>query len=285
MTGESNRVICVTGIGARSGFSVLMTDTLPDLSSIESNQCFPLKLYQKVDPSQLSELDSQSGDNVIVTSAISDDGLSHFRSAYKGQKITRDDIFYYTYGVLHSPEYRLRYANNLLKELPRIPCVLDFAAFQAYVKAGKELAELHVNYEKAEPYAVKLDYSKGELFTSAIDPGDYYVKKMTFASNPTSRAKDKSTIIYNAHITLRNVPLRAYDYVVGGKPAIEWVMERQGVKPDKDSGIVNDANDYARETVKDAAYPLKLLQRVITVSLKTLDIIDGLPSLKKTFDV
>jgi len=90
---------------------------------------------------------------------------------------------------------------------------------------------------------------------------------------------DKTTVIYNHNITMTNIPLEAYEYVVNGKPALEWVMERQCVKTDKDSGIINDANDYANETMKNPAYPLELFQRVITVSLETMKIVRSLPKL------
>ena len=129
-----------------------------------------------------------------------------------------------------------------------------------------------MNYEEVDPYAVELE--TGGKKPSSLSDEDYYVTKMKFANKD-----DKSTVIYNSRIKIKNIPLEAYDYVVNGKPALEWVMERQGVKEDKKSGIVNDANRYAIETVGDPAYPLKLFQRVITVSLETMKIVKSLPKL------
>ncbi|MFN5588945.1 MAG: type ISP restriction/modification enzyme, partial [Holosporales bacterium] len=262
-----NRVICVSGVGARSGFSALMTDKLPCLDMVEKGQCFPLYLYEPATNSE-NELfsNAHASDNGYARrDGITDAGLQHFQTAYQGETITKEDLFYYVYGVLHSPAYREKYGDNLSKELPRIPRVKTAADFWAFSTAGRALADLHITYETAEPYPVTL------IGTPKTD-ADYRVTKMKFASKA-----DKSTIIYNAHITLKNIPLAAYDYVVNGKPAVEWVMERQCVKTDKDSGIVNDANLYATETVGNAKYPLEVLLRVITVSLKTSDIVASLP--------
>jgi predicted helicase len=262
-----NRVICVSGIGARSGFSVLITDKIPCYDMVEKGQCFPLYLYEPAtdNAGALFSSNLASDNGHTRRDGITDAGLQHFQTAYKGETITKEDLFYYVYGVLHSPAYREKYNDNLSKELPRIPRVKTAADFWAFSTAGRALAELHIGYETAEPYPATLI---GNPKTDA----DYRVEKMKFASKA-----DKSTIIYNAHITLKNIPLAAFDYVVNGKPAVEWVMERQCVKTDKDSGIVNDANLYATETVGNAKYPLELLLRVITVSLKTSDIVASLP--------
>lgn len=205
--------------------------------------------------------------------ALTDAGLAHFRAAYPGESITKEDIFYYVYGLLHSPDYRERYADNLGKELPRIPCVKSAADFWAFSKAGRELAEWHLNYETVTPYSAKID-TGGVKLTDA----DYRVEKMRFGK--AGKDKDRTTVIYNHKITVTGIPLDAYDYAVNGKPAIEWVMERQCVKTDKASGIVNDANDWAIETMHDPRYPLDLLLRVVTVSLETQKIVRALPSLE-----
>jgi len=218
---------------------------------------------------------SSSSEAYNVRDGISHDGLKHFQKSYPSEDISKEDIFYYIYGLLHSVEYRTKYADNLSRQLPRIPCVKKASDFWAFSKAGRKLGDLHVNYEEVEPYAV--DFLNADMFTKLKDE-DYRVEKMKFGKK--GKEKDKSTIIYNNKITLTNIPLEAYDYVVNGKPAIEWVMERQCVKTDKASGIVNDANLYATETVGDAAYPVKLLQRVITVSLETMKIVNNLPSLE-----
>src|SRR5690606_5034438 len=151
------------------------------------------------------------------------------------ESISKEDLFYYIYGLLHSPEYRSRYADNLSKELPRIPAVKTAKDFRAFSQAGRALAELHINYEKVDRYPVTLDC--GEQSPTTLKARDFYVKKMKFA-----KKGDKSTVVYNEYITMRDIPLEAYEYVVNGKPALEWVMERQAVTTDKKSGIVNDAN-------------------------------------------
>ena len=156
--------------------------------------------------------------------------------------------------------------------LPRIPSVKTAADFWAFSKAGRKLAELHLNYETVEPYPLKI-----ETGSKMLTDTDYRVEKMRYGKN--GKDKDLSTLIYNDKITLSGIPLEAYDYIVNGKPALDWVMERQSVTTHKDSGIVNDANLWATETVGDASYPLKLFQRVITVSLETMKIVRALPRL------
>jgi predicted helicase len=265
---SENKVIALTGKGSRNGFSVLITNVLPDLNMLEAGaQCFPLYLYEPAtdNAGELFSNAHASDNGYTRRDGITDAGLQHFKTAYQGETITKEDLFYYVYGLLHSPAYREKYGDNLSKELPRIPRVKTAADFWAFSAAGRALAELHIGYETAEPYPATLI---GNPKTDA----DYRVEKMKFASKA-----DKSTIIYNAHITLKDIPPAAFDYVVNGKPAVEWVMERQCVKVDKDSGIVNDANLYATETVGNAKYPLEVLLRVITVSLKTCEIVASLP--------
>jgi predicted helicase len=277
-----NRVICVSGVGARSGFSSLMSDALPSLDTVEKGQCFPRYLYAE-EESALAEngqgemLGGVATGSLKRRDAITDEGLAHFQAAHPSESINKDDLFYYVYGLLHSDDYRSRYADNLSKEVPRIPAVKRAADFWAFVAAGRKLGDLHCDYETVEPYPVF--FSRGD--TSSAYPADptsfFRVEKMKFAGKRPNL--DKTTVIYNSNITIIGIPLEAYDYVVNGKPALEWVMERQCVKTDKASGIVNDANCYAIETACDPAYPLKLFQRVITVSLETLKIVKDLPPL------
>lgn len=201
----------------------------------------------------------------------------HFTDAYTGESITKDDVFYYVYGLLHSEEYRERYADNLTKQLPRILLMKRAEDFRAYVDAGRRLGDLHVNFESVEPFPVTV--KEGDLRLANIsDPvACYRVEKMKFGGK---RPKlDKPTVIYSPRITITGIPLEAYDYVVNGKPALEWIMERQCVKSDPASGIVNDANRYAIETVGDPAYPFMLFCRIITVSLERMEIVRSLPSL------
>lgn len=272
-----NMAICLSGVGHRGKFSVLMADSVPsfNFADMDNNQCFSISLFGQ-DERTVDLFEGQSS-GLQRREAITDAGLAYFQAAYAGEAITKEDIFYYVYGLLHSQEYRDRYADNLTKELPRIPRVKKVEDFRAFVEAGRRLGDLHINYETVEPWPVTI--RQGDLRTAVIkDPEAFYrVTKMKFAGK--RGAVDKATVIYNANITLQNIPLEAYDYVVNGKPALEWVMERQVVKTDKDSGIVNDANRYAIETMNNPAYPLELFQRVITVSMETMKVVRSLPEL------
>jgi len=278
-----NLVICVSGSGEKLGFSALMTQAVPSLHmvDIEGSQCFPRYIF-----TEKTLLEDQLQGDMLLDSedrgikridAICDDGLAHFKTAYPGERITKDDLFYYVYGVLHSIDYRDRFSDNLSKQLPRIPCVKTPDDFWAFSEAGRKLSALHVGFDDVAPYEVT--YKQGSLSLATIEnPAEFYrVEKMKFGGKRPS--VDKTTVIYNGNVTMTQIPLEAYEYVVNGKPALEWVMERQRVKTDKDSGIVNDANRYAIETVGDPAYPLKLFQRVITVSVETMMIVKALPKL------
>lgn len=268
-----NLIICVTGVGAGKGFSALMTNAIPNYDNLEKGQCFPLKLYEEnitsIGDGLFASQDAQT--EYTEKDGLTDEGLEHFKATYLKEAISKEDIFYYIYGLLHAEDYRSKYADNLSKQLPRIPRVKTASDFWAFAEAGRALGDLHVNYESAKPYPVT-------LVGKPTDEAHYYVTKMKFGK--AGKDKDKTAIVYNAHITLHDVPLEAYDYIINGKPAIEWVMERQCVKTDKASGIVNDANLYSTETVGDAAYSLKLLQRVISVSLETMKIVKALPKLE-----
>ena len=282
-----NRYIHVSGIGARSGFSALMGECIPDIQHHDNGQCFPLYLYEKADKDTTDSNDlfahsntTQSEYGYTRKDGISDAGLAHFQNSYLGETISKEDLFYYTYGLLHSPEYRNRYADNLSKELPRIPCVKEESDFWAYSKAGRELADWHINYETADCYSVNIDTGKNQI--KKLSPEDYRVTKMKSPKLKNADGKsiaDKTTVIYNQQITITNIPREAYEYIVNGKPALEWVMERQSVTTDKKNGIVNDANLWATETMGNAKYPLELFQRVITVSLETMKIVKALPKL------
>jgi predicted helicase len=291
----ANFVILINSKYSGHGFVALISNTLPDLHSNGDSQCFPLYLYDTDDDSKKSAGDdlfsaprlrsgteyrdpdirdseaarSPSGVEAKRRDAITDAGLAHFQKAYPGEKITKEDLFYYIYGLLHSPVYREKYADNLSKELPRIPAVKKAEDFWAFSKSGRALADLHINYEKVKMYPVKI------VTSTALTEKHYRVEKMKFKSKD-----DKSTIIYNEYITVADIPLEAYEYVVNGKSAIEWIVERYCVSTHKDSGIVNDANLWATETEKNPKYILELLQRVITVSLETMKIVKELPGLE-----
>ncbi|CAM5788036.1 DEAD/DEAH box helicase [Rhizobacter fulvus] len=279
-----NRVIVIHGPGEVLPFTVLMASVLPNIHVLHGGQCFPLYLYDESESDAADPAHEQSAlfgaANTSATppartrrDAITAEGLAHLQSAYPAETITREDIFYYVYGLLHSPDYRERFADNLGKELPRIPRVKTATDFWAFSQAGRRLADLHLNYESVDPYPLKID-SAGKTLTNA----DYRVEKMRYGKK--GKDKDLTTLHYNDRITLTGIPPEAYDYVVNGKPALDWVVERQAVKTDKDSGIVNDANDWAVETMGNPRYPLELFQRVVTVSMETMKIVGSLPKLE-----
>jgi predicted helicase len=257
----------------------LVTNHVPELQIDGGAQCFPLYLYDEPanDDKQTNLFAQPNRSGRTRRDAITDEGLAHFRKAYPAETISKEDIFYYVYGLLHSPDYRERYADNLGKELPRIPCTKQVVDFWAFSKAGRALAKLHLNYETVKPFPLKVETtSKGKLTDSS-----YRVEKMRYGKVKADgkTVDDKTTLIYNEHITLTGIPLEAYEYVVNGKAALDWVVERQCIKTDKDSGIVNDANDWAVETMENPKYPLELFQRVVTVSLETMKIVGSLPAL------
>jgi predicted helicase len=257
---HENLVICVTGTGVTKDFSAIVTNVIPDIQLLFNSQCFPRYYYEK----NLKTDSIKTGNEYLRYDAVTD-FIHHECLAQYGSKITKDDIFYYVYGLLHSEDYRLAFATDLKKNLPRIPLVKSADDFEAFVRAGRDLAELHLNYETAKPY-------DGVTIVGA-ETGDFTVDKIRFIAKD-----DKSAIRFNGSISLRGIPLAAYDYVVNGRPAIEWVMDRYQVRIDKKSGLKNDPNDWAKERGQPR-YVLDLLLRLITVSLETLKIVKNLPKL------
>ena len=275
---HKNLVICVSGIGSSKDFSAIITNCIPCLDLVEKSQCFPLYWYDSSD-ADIADLFNQGAekpmDRYVRKDGVTDWILSTARKQY-GYKVTKEDIFYYVYGLLHSPDYRTTFATDLKKSLPRLPLVEKADDFWAFSKAGRELADLHLNYETIEPYR-KCIVSFAPL-TNKGDKMDYHVEKMRFGKID-SKTSDKSVIHYNNAITITDIPAEAYEYVVNGKSAIEWIMERYAITTDKKSGITNDPNDWAREH-NDEKYILNLLLRVINVSVQTVEIVKELPKLK-----
>jgi predicted helicase len=223
-----------------------------------------LYYYEENEKKQRS-LFSEGNSDFIKRDGISDFILERAHKVY-GKQVTKADIFYYVYGFLHSPDYKSLFQNDLKKMLPRIPLIDEPRDFWKFSKAGRELAYLHINYETVPPF-------EGVIVDGA-ESGQFRVEKMRF---PQKGQKD--TILYNSKITIKNIPEKAYEYVVNGKSAIEWVMERYQVTVHKESGIKNDPNDWA-EDMDNPRYILDLLLSVINVSVKTVEIVNGLPELR-----
>ena len=288
--GVVNLLICMSSPGDTKDYSCLIVNSIPDLHLVATTQCFPLYWYEENKNKQKSLFDDEQDDNYIRRDGITDWILKEVRMRYGAKTITKEMIFYYVYGLLHSKDYRERFAADLKKSLPRIPIVDSVEDFMDFYRAGKRLADLHLNYEAVAPHpdvvvrgdrqvpmTVKQDPATGGYTEVPVNDGayDYFrvVDKMRFKSK-----QDKSTIVYNGNITIENIPAKAYDYVVNGKSAIEWLVERYAVTIDKKSLIKNDANDWAREHHKPR-YILDLLLSVINVSVQTVDIVNSLPRL------
>lgn len=275
---HKNLVICVSGIGASKDFSAIITNCIPCLDLVEKSQCFPLYWYDSSD-ADVADLFNQgaekSMDRYVRKDGVTDWILNTARKQY-GYKVTKEDIFYYVYGLLHSSDYRTTFATDLKKSLSRLPLVEKADDFWTFSKAGRELADLHLNYETIEPYR-KCIVSFAPL-TNKGDKMNYHVEKMRFGKID-SKTSDKSVIYYNNSVTITGIPAEAYEYVVNGKSAIEWIMERYAITTDKKSGITNDPNNWAREH-NDEKYILNLLLRVINVSVQTVEIVKELPKLK-----
>ena len=280
---SENLVITLSGTGGNKDFSCLITDSIPDLQLLFNGQCFPLYWYEenKVQEQSLFDFGTDSSDKYIRRDGITDWILKEVRKRFGNSKaITKEHIFYYVYGILHSPQYRERFTADLKKSLPRIPIVDNVQDFMAFYKAGKELAELHINYESVK--------SSEEVTVKGIDDGvsdafDFYaVDKMVFGKVRNEDGKlipDKSRIIYNGNITIENIPAKAYEYIVNGKSAIEWIMERYQITIDKKSQIKNNPNDWSKEH-GNPTYIYDLLLSIISVSVKTVDIVNKLPNLE-----
>jgi len=263
-------------------FMALMTNVLPDLglAGISAVQFFPRYTYRAVenDPSALFPEDGTLGvfdevDGRLTAPAqsgfertdnITDEILTDYRQSF-GEGVTKDDIFFYVYGLLHSREYRAEFEADLKKMLPRIPKVM---AFKEFVTAGRALSDLHLNYETFEPYP---------LIENATPGASLRVTKMRYAKE--GRQDNKTTIIYNEGITLTGIPEEAQEYMLGSRSALDWIIERYQIKTDKASGIVNDPNAWGDEH-GDPRYILDLIKRITTVSVETVKIVNALPPLE-----
>ena len=266
--------------------AVLMANSMPDLAYFTyAGQFFARWRYEKVGADEgMLDLGHHGEGEVIDgyrrVDNITDHALATFRAAY-GEAITKEDIFFYAYGLLHSPDYRSTYAADLKRMLPRIPLVTDP---WPYVEAGRSLSELHLGYENVTPYPLAgLDDPAYPVAGDATAYPFFRVEKMSFAKvrdGATGKlVADRTRVVYNERITLGGIPEAAYRYQLGSRSAIEWIIDRYQVRTDKASGIVNDPNDWSRE-VSDPRYIIDLLARIVTVSLQTMAIVDELPALE-----
>lgn len=242
---SDNRSICVTN-HSQVPFGVIASDRLTCLDvGGRPTQCFPFYTY--------AEDGSQRREN------ISDWALAQFRSHYSDESIDKWAIFHYVYALLHHPAYREKYAANLRRALPRIPFAPDFWAF---AQAGARLAELHVNYEAQPEYPLQW-----------VENPD---AAMSFRVEKMKLARDKTSLQYNDFLTLTGIPPAVFDYKLGNRAALEWVIDRYRVTTDKRSGIVNDPNAYS----ENPQYIVQLIGKVVTVSVETVALVAGLPGLE-----
>jgi predicted helicase len=244
---DANQAICLAGLGDRKGVGSLITNNIPSLDlAFEKAQCFPFYTYNE--------------DGTNRRENITDWALGKFREHYGDLSITKWDIFHYVYAVLHHVVYRERYAANLKRELPRIPFVGDSKTFRAFAEAGARLSEIHVHYEQQPEYPLERIEQEGVAL-------NWRVERMKLG-------KDKRSLRYNEFLTLDGIPLDAFEYRLGNRSALEWVIDQYQVTTDKRSGITNDPN-----RADDSAYILRLIGQVITVSLETVRIVRALPAL------
>ena len=231
-----------------------MTDKITDVQFQFNGQCFPLYYYERAAQGSLfvEKLERRDG--------VSDFILNEARKLYGG--VSKEDIFYYVYGFLHLPSYRARFGAELKKSLPRIILVDDAEKFWSLSRAGRNLADIHLNYETQPPADVEVE----------IRAENYRIKKLKLVD-------DKRTLIYNDHITIKNIPPRSFEYVVNGRSPLEWIIDRYQIKTDTASGIINNPNDWATEH-DNPRYILDLILSSITVSLKTLEIVENLPDVE-----
>ncbi|MGD0093699.1 MAG: type ISP restriction/modification enzyme, partial [Planctomycetota bacterium] len=245
-TEGENRAIALTDLGSEKPFMAMMAAEICDLHLVSAGcqtQCFPFYVYDE--------------DGTKRRENISDWALEEFRKQYKSNKISKWDIFYYVYGILHDPGYRGKFADNLKRELPRIPLAKP-RAFSAFAAAGKKLAQLHLDYEKLEPWPLKWLETQGT-------PLSYRVEKMKLN-------KEKTVLRVNDSLSLAGIPPEVFEYRLGNRSALEWVIDQYQVSEDKRSGIKSDPN-----RPDDAEYIVRLVGQVVRVSVETVKIVKGLP--------
>jgi len=269
---DNNMVIAVPGKCDRRDFCALMIDQVADLNIFDGGtQCFPLYWYEEERTEVLDMFEEQES-SYTRHDGITDYVLFESRQRF-GPEIAKEDIFFYVYGLLHSPEYRRDFSSDLKKLTPRILLVSSEDEFYAFSNAGRRLAHVHINYESQKPPKFVL-LNGQEVCRADFSDDQLEVTKMVFAAKG-----QKDRIVYNSHITISGIPAFAYDYVLNNKSAIEWIMERYSVVTHKDSGIVNNPNAWGIE-LGSPRYVLDLILSIISVSIETMEIVHGLPRVR-----
>ncbi|HYU76510.1 MAG TPA: type ISP restriction/modification enzyme, partial [Ktedonobacteraceae bacterium] len=246
-----NIVICVAGVGDRKGFGCLATNLIPNLDlAFEKVQCFPYYTYLE--------------DGTNRRENITDWALSQFQTKYSPE-VTKWDIFHYVYAMLHHPQYRERYAENLKRDLPHIPLLHNKEAFETCVHIGKQLMDMHINYEQAREY--KLEWLEKEDV-----PFSWRVEKMRLST-------DRRVVVVNESLRLGPLPPECFEYRLGNRSALEWVIDQYQVSKDPRSGIESDPN-----RLDDREYIVRLVGRVVTVSVETVRLVNELAQAVKVED-
>ncbi len=310
--GHDNIGFYLVGQGSDVPFSTVMTDAVPNLhvtGAGSGGQFFPRWTWEPVGGRHVANsgmLDLSGGDDAEGSGAafgqegevlggyrrvdnITDATLRSYQAAY-GPEVTKDDVFYYVYALLHSPEYRTRYGADLKKSLPHIPRVASQEDFVAFTTAGRGLADLHLDYESVEPTPLRLVVDGQEVpwdLRETISPSLLHVEKMRYDRlQGNKKQADKTSIVYNEHVTTSGIPVQAQDYLLGSRSGLDWLLDRYLVKTDKASGIVNDPNDWMAEGAgggptasAQPRYLLDLIARITTVSVRTQEIVASLPPL------
>ena len=282
-TPDSENVgISIVGTGTTVPFGCLATDMLPEVQLLSNSNYHARWRYEDAPLTPTLPGTPPAG----RVSNINPEALARFR-AVLGDELTDDDVFYYVYGILHSPDFRGTFESSLKKEKPRVPLVATRALFDAFAAAGRELCDLHVGYETVSPYPLTEEWATGSnpeanpaLLLVSHSPMSYEKASVPGTGHGT-RDLDRSRLRYNTYLTLAGIPPEAHDYLFGTRSGIDWLIDRYYIKTDKDSGIVNDPNQWGLER-GEPRYIVDLIKRVVTVSVRTVEVISGLPRLEET---
>ena len=281
-TAESDNIGISTQLPAGATFSCFASASLVDLHLVGDTAHYARWRYEDAPLAPTLPGTPPAG----RSSNINPEALARFRDGFGGD-LSDDDIFYYVYGILHSPDFRSTFESSLKKEKLRVPLVATRSLFDAYAGAGRELCDLHVGYEMVAPYPLTEEWADGAdpeanpaLLLVGHSPMSYEKASVSGTGHGT-RDLDRSRLRYNAYLTLGGIPPEAHDYLLGTRSGIDWLIDRYYIKTDKDSGIVNDPNQWGLER-DEPRYIVDLIKRVVTASVRTIEIVSGLPSLEET---